>query len=52
MTKAVSGQQTFLPIWHDITKQEVIDYNLSLAYKVARNTGQETVEEIAEMILQ
>lgn len=52
VTKAVSGQQTFLPIWHDITKQEVIDYNLSLAYKVARNTGQETVEEIAEMILQ
>ena len=56
MTKAVSGQQTLLPIWHDITKQEVIDYSPSLADKVARNTAQETVEEIAdeivEMILQ
>lgn len=55
MTKAVSGQQTLLPIWHDITKQEVIDYSPSLADKVARNTSQETVEEIAseiaEMIL-
>ena len=56
MTKAISGQQTILPIWHDITKQEVIDYSPSLADKVARNTGQETVEEIAgeiaELILQ
>lgn len=56
MTKAVSGQQTLLPMWHDITKQEVIDYSPSLADKVARNTAQETVEEIAdeivEMILQ
>ena len=50
MTKAVSGQQTLLPIWHDITKQEVIDYSPSLADKVARNTSQETVEEIAAEI--
>jgi hypothetical protein len=50
MTKAISGQQTLLPIWHDITKQEVIDYSPSLADKVARNTSQETVEEIAEEI--
>lgn len=50
MTKAVSGQQILLPIWHDITKQEVIDYSPSLADKVARNTSQETVEEIADEI--
>ena len=35
MTKAISGQQILLPIWHDITKQEVIDYSPSLADKVA-----------------
>lgn len=50
MTKTISGQQTLLPIWHNITKQEVIDYSPSLADKVARNTSQETVEEIAEEI--
>lgn len=50
MTKAISGQQILLPIWHDITKQEVIDYSPSLADKVARNTSQETVEEIATEI--
>lgn len=56
MTKAISGQQVLLPIWHDITKQEVIDYSPSLADKVARNTSQQTVQEIAdeisEMVLQ
>ena len=50
MTKAISGQQVLLPIWHDITKQEVIDYSPSLADKVARNTGQQTVQEIADEI--
>ena len=50
MTKAISGQQVLLPIWHDITKQEVIDYSPSLADKVARNTSQQTVQEIADEI--
>lgn len=50
MTRAVSGQQMLLPIWHDITKQEVVDYSPSLADKVARNTSQETIEEIADEI--
>ena len=50
MTKAISGQQILLPIWHDITKQEVLDYSPSLADKVARNTSQETVEEIASEV--
>ena len=39
-----------LPIWHGITKQEVLDYSPSLADKVARNTASYTVEEIAEEI--
>lgn len=50
MTKAISGQQILLPIWHNITKQEVIDYSPSLADKVARNTSQQNIDEIAEEI--
>ena len=50
MTKAISGQQVLLPIWHDITKQEVVDYSPSLADKVARNTSQQTIQEIADEI--
>lgn len=50
MTKAVSGEQILLPIWHNITKKEVVDYSPSLADKVARNTAVNTVEEIADEI--
>ena len=47
MTKAVTGQQIMLPIWHNISKQEVVDYSPSLADKIALNTGNLTIEEMA-----
>ena len=50
ITKSVSGKQIVLPIWHNITKQEVIDYSPSIADKVARNTAVNTIEEIATEI--
>ena len=50
MTRAVSGEQVLLPIWHNITKKEVVDYSPSLADKIARNTAINTVDEIAEEI--
>ena len=50
ITKAVSGEQIILPIWHNITKQEVINFSPSLADKLARNTAINTVEEIADEI--
>lgn len=50
VTKAVSGEQIILPIWHNITKKEVLDFSPSLADKLARNTSSYTVEEIAKEI--
>lgn len=50
VTRTISGEQILLPIWHNITKQQVIDYSSSLADKVARSTATHTVEEIAEEI--
>jgi hypothetical protein len=50
VTRAVSGEQVLLPIWHNVTKQEVINYSPSLADKVARSTATHTVEEIAAEI--
>ena len=47
VTRAVTGEQILLPIWHNITKQQVVDYSPSLADKVARSTATHTVEEIA-----
>lgn len=50
ITRSISNQQILLPIWHNITKQEVIDYSPSIADKVARNTSVNTIEEIADEI--
>jgi len=51
VTRAVSGEQVLLPIWHEITKQELIGYSPSLADKVARSTGTHTIDEIAVEIV-
>jgi hypothetical protein len=51
VTRAVSGEQVLLPVWHDITKQEVVDYSASLADKVARSTATCTIDEIAAEII-
>jgi hypothetical protein len=50
VTRTVSGEQILLPIWHNITKQQVVDFSPSLADKVARSTATHTTEEIAAEI--
>jgi hypothetical protein len=51
VTRSVGGEQVLLPIWHNVTKKEIIDYSPSLADKLARSTSTHTVEEIAEEIV-
>lgn len=50
ITKTNTGEQVMLPIWHNITKNEVIEFSPSIADKVARNTASNTIEEIADEI--
>lgn len=52
VTRTISGEQILLPIWHEITKQELIDYSPSLADKVARSTGTHTIDEISKEIIE
>ncbi|MDE2892684.1 MAG: DUF1883 domain-containing protein [Chloroflexota bacterium] len=52
VTRSISKEQTILPVWHDVTKQEVIGYSPSLADKVARSTATHTIDEIAQEILE
>lgn len=52
VTRAVSGEQILLPIWHNVTKREVIDYSPSLADRLARSTATHTVEDIAAEIIE
>lgn len=46
--KEMTYGKTILPIWHDITKDEVQDFSPSLAGRKALNTSMYTVKEIAE----
>lgn len=50
VTRQNTGEQILLPIWHNVTKKQVIDFSPSLADKVARTTSTHTVEEIATEI--
>lgn len=50
VTREMTGEQVILPLWHRITKSEVMGRSPSLADKVARNTSDSTIEEIAQKI--
>ena len=50
VTREMTGDQVILPLWHRITKTEVISYSPSLADKIARNTSDFTIVEIAQEI--
>ena len=45
-----NGGKLILPIWHDITKQEVQQFSPSLSGKMAMNTAIMTPHEIAEKL--
>lgn len=45
-----AGEPRILPIWHNITKKQVIQYSPSFANQLSRNTAISTIEEIAEEI--
>lgn len=51
VTRAINGEQVLLPIWHNVTKKEIMDFSPSLADKVARSTSTHTVEDIASEIV-
>ncbi len=50
VTMAVSGAQVLLPLWHGISKDEVVRHSPSLADKVALRTSDYTITEIAAEI--
>lgn len=50
VTRNVAGEQSLLPIWHDLSAEQVRGYSPSLADKVALSTGNASIEEMAEQI--
>ncbi|MCY3886099.1 MAG: DUF1883 domain-containing protein [Chloroflexi bacterium] len=50
VTREMTGEQVILPLWHRITKGEIVQTSPSLADKVARSTSDFTIDEIAREI--
>jgi hypothetical protein len=50
VTMAVSGKQVLLPLWHSVSKDEVVRHSPSLADKIALRTSDYTIDEIAAQI--
>ena len=50
VTMTVSGKQVLLPLWHGVSKDEVIGHSPSLADRVALRTSDYTIEDIAAEI--
>lgn len=50
VTMSVGGGQVLLPVWHEISKDEVVRHSPSLADKVALRTADYSIDEIAEQI--
>ena len=50
VTMAVNDRQVLLPIWHEISKDEIVNQSPSLADRVALRTADYGIEEIADEI--
>ena len=50
VTREITEGRVILPLWHRITKEEIISHSPSLADKIARNTSNFTIAEIAQEI--
>jgi hypothetical protein len=50
-SREVEGEKVILPIWHRITRADLLQYSPSLADKRALDTSRQTVQEIALSLL-
>jgi TIR domain len=50
--RQLNGQQVILPIWHNVSVSEVLQFSPPLADMLAYDSSKHSIEEIAEGILQ
>tara|TARA_R110002051_G_scaffold267433_1_gene327394 strand:+ start:62 stop:925 length:864 start_codon:yes stop_codon:yes gene_type:complete len=50
VAREMRGGKVILPIWHKVSKDEVLSYSPTLADKVALNTAMSSVSEIAQQL--
>jgi len=49
--KDIDGEKVILPVWHDVSREDVKDYSPPLADRVAAKTSEDEIDTIAEKIL-
>lgn len=52
VAKEMEGNKVILPIWHKVTKTEVLEFSPALADKVALNSSINTIKEIAQQLFE
>ena len=50
VAKEMQGHKVILPIWHKVSKDEVLQHSPSLADKLAINSALSSMEEIIEQL--
>lgn len=51
LSKEIAGKKVILPIWYNVSKEEVLKYSPSLADKFALNANILSVDEIADKLI-
>jgi len=52
LAKEMEGHKMILPIWHKVSKTEVLNFSPNLADKVALNSSLNSIEEIASQLME
>lgn len=52
VAREMEGAKVILPIWHKVSKDEVMNYSPSLADKFALNTSEYTIDELVSQIVE
>ncbi len=52
VAKEMAGHKMILPIWHKVSKTEVLNFSPTLADKVALNSSISSVDEIADSLME
>ena len=50
VAKEIEGKKVILPIWHNVSKQDILNYSPMLADKLALSTDSMAVDEIAKKL--
>jgi len=50
VAREIDGEKVILPIWHNVTKQDVLQYSPPLADKIALLSPEKSISELAEAL--